>query len=632
MFRDIRISVIIVAGFLFSGLIPLMIAMLLSYFNAGNELKEQAFRHLESVRDIKKNHLEFLANSDQNLSQKVINYIMSERSGMGETGETYLVSSSFRMASDSYLDPKNRSVVASKKGTVPENGADTKAVRKALKGVTGRDIINDYRGIPVLSVFAPLKIKNEPYAIVAEMDEQEIDERISNALNRYMIWLLILSGVLLGLLAFLVSAVITKGIQEVISELDELVSSVLKGECSRRADYGRIGSDFHDVAEKINQLVDSFEIMSTEKQKLTEDRIYNQRLEAIGTLAGGIAHDFNNILSYMFTYSDLIQGKLEENSQAYEYMKEMDTAIERAADLVGQIMTFSKQTKKEKKPLKIALIVKETAKLLAATLPKNISVKKDISPEDIYVFADPAVIHQIVMNICTNAYHAMMNKGGEMNISLRRTDDKRCVFRVADTGEGMGEEVRQKVFEPFFTTKPQGLGHGMGMSVVHGIVEQLNGQIEIESEVGKGTEVSVFLPLIEETESEMIELEEEAVKAGNQRILFIDDEEKICVSSKIMLEELGYRVTTLCEEKLTFDNIPDPDGFDIVITDINMKGVNGIELLKNIKKNSNIPVLMITGYSETITPEKAIELGADGLLFKPFKKHELTQEINRIVT
>ena len=607
-----------------------MIAMLLSYFNAGSELKEQAFRHLESVRDIKKNHLEFLAKSDKSLSQKVISYIMNERSGMGETGETYLVDSNFKMASDSYLDPKNRSVTASKKGTVPDNGADTKAVREALRGVIGRDIIDDYRGIPVLSVFAPLRIKDETFAIIAEMDEQEIDDRISTALNKYMVWLLILSGVLLGLLAFLVSAVINKGIQEVIAELDELVSSVLKGECSRRTDYKRIGKDFHDVAEKIDQLVDSFEIVSAEKQKLTEDRIYNQRLEAIGTLAGGIAHDFNNILSYMFTYSDLIQSGLEENSQAKEYMKEMDTAIERAADLVGQIMTFSKQTKKEKKPLRIALIVKETAKLLTATLPKNISVKKDISTEDIHVLADPAVIHQVVMNICTNAYHAMMNKGGQMDIVLKKVDENRCVFKVTDTGVGMTEEVRQKVFEPFFTTKPQGLGHGMGMSVVHGIVEQLEGSIEIESEVDKGTVVSVFLPLIPGDGPELVEKEKE-VSGGDHRILFIDYEKKICASSKIMLEKLGYSVTTLCEEELSFEKVPDPGGFDIVITDINMKGLSGIELLEKIEEKSNIPVLLITGYSETITPEKAIELGADGLLFKPFKKHELIQEINRIV-
>jgi len=630
MFRDIKINVIIVAGFLVSGLIPLMIAMLLSYFNAGSELKEHAFKHLESVRDIKKNHLEFLARSDENLSQKVINYIMSERSGMGESGETYLVNSSYKMASDSYLDPKNRSVVASRKGTVSDNGADTKAVRQALKGVTGRDIIDDYRGIPVLSVFAPVKIRNDVLAIVAEMDEKEIDDRISKALNRYMIWLLIMSVVLLGLLAFLVSAVINKGIQDVITELEELVSSVLKGESSRRTDPGRIGRDFHDVAQKINQLVDSFETVNAEKQKLTEDRNYNQRLEAIGTLAGGIAHDFNNILSYMFTYSDLIQGKLEEGSQEHEYMLEMDTAIERAADLVGQIMTFSKQNKKEKKPLKMALIVKETAKLLTATLPKNISVKKDISKDDIYVLADPAVIHQIVMNICTNAYHSMMNNGGEMRIDLKKVEGNRCCFKVSDTGEGMTEEVRQRIFEPFFTTKPQGLGHGMGLSVVHGIVEQLGGEINVESETKKGTVISVFLPLISGHGSANPKVQINQAKGGDQRILFIDDEKKICASNKIMLEELGYSVTTLCEKKLTVENIPDPNNFDIVITDINMKGISGIGLLEKIKEQSKVPVLLITGYSETITPEKAIEFGASGLLFKPFKKQELIDEISRI--
>ena len=257
-------------------------------------------------------------------------------------------------------------------------------------------------------------------------------------------------------------------------------------------------------------------------------------MESIGTLAGGIAHDFNNILSYMLAYADLVQDELPPGTSARDNLAEVIRAIERAGELVSQILTFSRQVRREKKPLRVALIVKEAAKLLKATLPKSIQVAKRIESEELHVLADPIEFHQILMNLCTNAFHAMQDRGGQLTIALGAVELEEsnelalpagayCRLRVADTGCGMTAETRRRMFEPFFSTKPLGQGSGMGLAVVHGIVAGCGGALDVQTAPGEGTAMDVFLPLADGGVDPDGAAEAGVIERGSGAVLFVDD-------------------------------------------------------------------------------------------------------------
>lgn len=492
------------------------------------------------------------------------------------------------------------------------------------------------RKIPVrlMLVFSILLAGLIPITIIFE----------SNRLNWNSTVIYFISSVVFILFALLLSLIISRKIQDVVREIELVINNILSGRLDSRADEFKVSVDFRQIINKTNNLIDAFVAQTQEKSRLEEVIQYNQRLEAIGSLAGGIAHDFNNILSYMFAYADIVQSSLTEGTTEYDSMDEIVNAIGRAGELVSQIMTFSRQMKREKKPLKISIIIKEAVKLLKATLPKSIKIESDIKDDDIHIMADPIQAHQIIMNLCTNSYHAMQEQGGTLKISLALVlfdennilslkKGRYCRFSVADTGCGMDDYVKSRMFEPFFTTKPPGQGTGMGLSVVRNAIKNLDGAITVESRAHDGTTIDVYLPAGESSVETSVIKEHKAVPSGAGVILFVDDEEHICRSSKMMLENLGYEVVTACgsrEALRIFDE--SPSSYDLVITDFNMPDMNGYELVKVLKKiRRDIRVIMMTGYNDMFEEEKVIAIGVEKIISKPYTKSVIAETIDFVL-
>ncbi|MDY6904671.1 MAG: ATP-binding protein [Thermodesulfobacteriota bacterium] len=379
-----------------------------------------------------------------------------------------------------------------------------------------------------------------------------------------------------------------------------------------------------------------------EKQRLESQLQHSRKMEAIGTLAGGIAHDFNNILFPIIGYTEMMLGEAPEGSEPRENLNEILNCSLRARDLVQQILVFSRQTEKEIKPVKIQLIVSEVIKLIRATLPATIEIKQHIDKNAGMVLANPTHIHQIVMNLTTNAYHAMENRGGTLTVELSPVhlsladingfDLNPGTFiclSVSDTGHGIEKHNLERLFEPYFTTKDEGKGTGLGLSVVHGIVKAYKGDIRVFSEPGIGSTFKVYLPAIKAEVKEVPCQNQRPLEGGSEHILLVDDEAPILKMEKQMLEHLGYQVTSRTssiEALAAFRALPEK--FDLVITDMTMPNMTGDRLAFEIKKiRAELPVIVCTGFSRKISPEKAKMLGIDVLLMKPIVRHELVKAI-----
>ena len=382
-----------------------------------------------------------------------------------------------------------------------------------------------------------------------------------------------------------------------------------------------------------------------ETTKLQAQLQQSQKMEAIGTLAGGIAHDFNNILSAVIGYTELAQMKLGADSEIKDDLKEVLTAGVRAKDLVKQIMTFSRQTKEEKMPVQVGLIVTEALKLIRSSLPTIIDIRQNILSKSI-VLSDPTQFHQIVMNLCTNAAHAMQEKGGILEVTL--TDvmlDSDFVLTypeilpgayqkltVSDTGHGITPEAMNRIFDPFFTTKSKDQGTGLGLSVVHGIVKDYGGTITVYSEPDKGTTFNLYFPIIEGKAGERHK-EDTIIPTGTERILVVDDEKAIIDIIKRTLTSLGYVVEarTSSLEALELFKVM-PDKFDLFITDMTMPQMTGDKLaLELIKIRPDIPVILCTGFSENVTQERADTIGIKAFLLKPLLREEMAHTIRKVL-
>ena len=384
----------------------------------------------------------------------------------------------------------------------------------------------------------------------------------------------------------------------------------------------------------------------TEKWQLEKRLAQAQKMESIGTLAGGIAHDFNNILSAVIGYTELSLIDIPKGSALQNNLQQVLKAGGRAKDLVRQILTFSRQRENELVPVKVSLIVNEALKLLRASLPTTIKMRHHIKSY-LAVLTDPTNIHQVLMNLCTNASFAMQEEGGVLEVSLSDVDldadfakqhpdvkpGKFIRLIVSDTGYGMSPEVSERIFDPFFTTKKMGQGTGMGLSVVHGIVKSHGGTIIVESSPGKGSAFSVFLPAIE---SEVTDQADQAqlVITGNERILFVDDEDFQADIGKRMLERLGYRVTAKTNSVEALDLFRQtPDEFDLVITDMTMPNMTGDVLAKKlISIRPDIPIIVCTGYSARINPDIIKEIGIKEMAMKPVVMKDIAQMIHRVLS
>lgn len=371
------------------------------------------------------------------------------------------------------------------------------------------------------------------------------------------------------------------------------------------------------------------------------------KIQAIGTLAGGIAHDFNNILFPIVGYTELTMDEVPEDSLAHQNLKEILKAAHRAKELVQQILTFSRQSGQERKPVKVQHIIMETLKLLRASIPASIEIIHKIDDDCRPVMGDATQIHQVIMNLCTNAYQAMQDKGGRLEIDLSEVDigyeepiekvgmqpGKHLQLLVKDEGCGMDAAVMNRIFEPYYTTKEQGKGTGLGLSVIHGIVKNHRGDITVTSTPGKGTIFRVLLPIIEDADVVAKFEPSNGATKGTERILLIDDEEQIVSMEQQMLENLGYHVTARTNSHEALEMFAEqPNNFDLVITDMTMPHMTGDQLAqKMLDIEPNIPVILCTGFNEIITEEKALAMGIQKFVMKPVVKNDLATAIRTVL-
>jgi PAS domain S-box-containing protein len=384
---------------------------------------------------------------------------------------------------------------------------------------------------------------------------------------------------------------------------------------------------------------------TTGKRELELQLQQAQKMEAIGTLAGGIAHDFNNILSAIIGYTELSLNDIEKESILYQNLQEVLRAGGRAKDLVKQILTFSRQTTQELKPVQVKLICKEAIKFLRASLPTTIEIHQEIESDSL-VMADPTQIHQVLMNLCTNAGHAMGENGGVLEVKIADVQLEAdfmaqhkelkpgpyLELSVSDTGYGIPAHLLDRIFDPFFTTKEKSEGTGMGLSVVHGIVGSYGGKIIVSSEPGKGSTFKIYLPKVERDEAPQ-PIAEESIAGGTERILFVDDEPALVKIGKQMLESLGYKVTgrTSSVEALELFKAK-ADSFDLVITDMTMPNMTGDELARElIHVKPEIPVILCTGYSARINQQQAAAMGIRAFVSKPVPRMDIAKTIRNVI-
>jgi len=385
----------------------------------------------------------------------------------------------------------------------------------------------------------------------------------------------------------------------------------------------------------------------TGRKRLESQLVQAQKMEAIGTLAGGIAHDFNNIVGIILGYTEIAIMEAPEESPVVRKLQEVLKAGERARDLIKQILAFSARSEQDRRPVNVGIIAKDVAKLLRASLPSTIEIRQDIDKEAGPVLADPTQIHQVLMNLCVNAGHAMRQKGGVLSVALSRVSlgeneiksypdlkaGEFCKLTVQDTGHGIDPAVIDRIFEPYFTTKGPGEGTGLGLAVVHGIVKGHKGSIRVQSEPGKGTVFEVLLAIVPSSDRPQEVKGKDLVRGNNERILLVDDEPLLLDTMEIMLRSVGYRVTAQAHSAEALQIFQArPDDFDLVITDQTMPEMTGVELahaLLQIKADTLI--ILCTGFSELVSPDQAKDVGIREFLYKPIGIHDLARTVKKVL-
>jgi PAS domain S-box-containing protein len=401
-------------------------------------------------------------------------------------------------------------------------------------------------------------------------------------------------------------------------------------------------------------LIEGLAIDITERENAENEKIalqtrlnQAQKMEAIGTLAGGIAHDFNNILGAILGYTEMALADIPPDSKVANDLQRVMKAGNRAKDLVRQILTFSRKSDQELKPLRIQVVVIEALKLLRSSIPTTIEISQNIDPDCGAVLADTTQIHQVIMNLCTNAYHAMGETGGKLGVSLESIDltpegvsskislqpGSYVKLEISDTGRGIMKANLERIFEPYFTTKAKGEGTGLGLSLVHGMVISFGGDIAVYSELGKGTVFQIYLPIVRESKEVIPAKDTAPLPTGDERIILVDDDKELAQMNKTVLESLGYKVTALTSSAETLDTFQkDPDGFDLVLTDMTMPNITGSELSERILAiRPDIPIILCTGYSGLINEEKAKKLGIREYVMKPVTMKSLAKVVRKVL-
>ncbi|MEZ4527843.1 MAG: transporter substrate-binding domain-containing protein [Desulfobacterales bacterium] len=381
----------------------------------------------------------------------------------------------------------------------------------------------------------------------------------------------------------------------------------------------------------------------SETRKLEARLRQAQKMEAIGTLSGGIAHDFNNILSAIIGYTEIARLHVPEPGKTKDSLEKVIQAGNRARELIRQILSFSRQTQGNLSPIRLAPVVKEALKLIRASLPSTIRIAHQFDSSLKYVNANPVEIHQIIMNLCTNAHHAMRKKGGLLRVSMEKLEIsaekpdqypgmKPGIWQqisVSDTGHGIEKSIMEKIFDPYFTTKPRDEGTGIGLSVVHGIVKRHGGIIAVESQPGRGTVFRVCFPQLDYMSEEKTSDSKKKSVSGTESSS-ADDEQFLIL--KEILSGMGYKVTAVNDSAEALHLFSQsPDQFDVLVTDMTMPGMTGTDLAEEIRKiRPGIPIILCTGYSETVTADMAAEMGIREFFMKPINYYDLARAIRKL--
>jgi len=385
-----------------------------------------------------------------------------------------------------------------------------------------------------------------------------------------------------------------------------------------------------------------------DRGRMAEQLAHAQRLEAIGTLAGGIAHDFNNVLMVILGNAELARDNIDKPERIRQDLDQIYKGALRARDLVNQILAFSRDKAEGLKPLDIRPIVKEAVKLLRSSIPTNIEIQHSIDTESHPVIAEPGQINQLIMNLATNAYQAMSSGEGVLEIRLRFVVLDSDLYKrgklavqaggymeltVKDSGKGIPENMVNRIFEPYFTTREKEQGTGLGLAVVHGVVKSLKGAVTVDSEVGEGTVFKVFLPVAQTVSQTEEQIVTGKLPGGNERILYIDDDESVAMVNSRNLESLGYSVTVFLSSREAFASFSESsERFDLVITDMAMPEMTGDVLSEKILQiRGDIPIILCTGYSETMDENRAMQLGIAEVMMKPITRFDLALTVRKIL-
>jgi nitrogen-specific signal transduction histidine kinase len=400
----------------------------------------------------------------------------------------------------------------------------------------------------------------------------------------------------------------------------------------------------HDQAGNVMGVLSSAEDI-TQNVMFENKLVESTKMETIGTLSGGIAHDFNNILSSVLGYVELSLVDVETGSQLASNLQEVYRAGMRAKELVRQILTFARKEEGHIQPIQISVIAKEATKLIRSIIPASIDIRLKVE-SNAFAMAEPTQIHQIFMNLFTNAAQAMENNGGTLTVTITEetldssfnsmhpvfTPGKFLKIIVLDTGTGIATHKLDRIFDPYYTTKGRGEGTGLGLSVVHGIVQSHHGEISVDSKVGRGTAFTIYLPLSSQKAGSALN-RLKTIPMGSERILFVDDEVPIADMSRQRLSMLGYKVTTVNSSRQALEHLAQaPEDYDLMITDMTMPRMSGDQLAIEVKKiKPDIPIILCTGYSKKISKERARAMGIDAFLMKPIALDDMAETIRAVL-
>ena len=501
---------------------------------------------------------------------------------------------------------------------------------------------------PVMAGSVQAILQDRGYDIETLNDPHEALDKINQALYD----LVILDVMMPGMTGFeLLEAYDRENVNTffIIMTGDATMESAVEAIRKGASDYLKKPFDPDELMIRVDNVLKQVELnqrrirAEKEQQKLEIQLGQARKMEAIGTLAGGIAHDFNNILGIIMGNTELVMEDMEPSNPSLENLEKVMVASFRAKEMINQLLRFSRQKDSEQKPIELNKIILDSLKLLRASIPTHIEIQTDISETACTVLGDTTQINQILINLCTNAAHAMQANGGVLTVKLDHVElNNNALFVhsdlqegayiqliVADTGHGISSDSIDRIFEPYFTTKEQGKGTGLGLAVVHGIVKKHGGDIQVFSEMGAGTEFHILLPTVnaEQAASEATSID--SIPTGKERIMLVDDEEMIADMMTQMLQKMGYHVTGYTQSSSALETFRNsPRSYDLVITDMTMPTMTGDILAKEIKAiRSDIPVILCTGFSEQFSDSKRQDPNIQAFIMKPIGMQNLAETI-----